>query len=163
MNQTGVTFTWSPAVYLDDPTIANPAAQPWRPIIYTVTGVNQKGCAKSDTVRVEVCIDRDSGLFIPNAFTPNGDGVNDLFYMRNSNLAVLQYDEFLVFDKYDEKVFDLHDLPEGDKATPENPFFSWDGNFRGEKAEMGSYRYVIVIRYVDTQVRTFTGTLQLIR
>lgn len=163
VNQTGVAFTWSPAVYLDDPTIANPAAQPWRPIIYTVTGVNQKGCAKSDTVRVEVCIDRDSGLFIPNAFTPNGDGVNDLFYMRNSNLAVLQYDEFLVFDKYDEKVFDLHDLPEGDKATPENPFFSWDGNFRGEKAEMGSYRYVIVIRYVDTQVRTFTGTLQLIR
>jgi len=163
VNQADVDFAWAPALHLSDPNGAATLAAPWQPVQYVVTAINAKGCAKQDTVWVDVHIERDSGFFIPNAFTPNDDGVNDLFFPRNSNPAVRDLEVFQVFDKYSEQVFDVKDLPAGDQATPENPAFGWDGRFRERKAEMGAYRYVVGIRYVDGIRKTFTGTVQLIR
>lgn len=163
VNQSGVQFRWTPPLYLTSDTISNPSARPFRSIVYTVVGTNLLNCSKTDTIWVQVHINRDTGLFIPNAFTPNADGINDIFYVRSSNPSVARYEVFQVFDKYDEKVFDVHNISGGEKAVPDNPVWGWDGNFRGGKAEMGSYRYVITLLYVDGEKRTATGTLQLIR
>lgn len=163
VNQTNVAFRWLPPLYLSSDTVPDPYSTPFRSVVYQVTGTNWLGCSKSDSVWVQVRIDRDTGLFIPNAFTPNADGVNDVFYVRSSNPAVTGYEVFQIFDKYDEKVFDVRDLPGGDAAVPENPVWGWDGDFRGSKAEMGAYRFVIVLRYIDGETKTATGTLDLIR
>lgn len=163
VNQTNVRFQWIPPLYLSSDTVPDPRATPFRSVVYTVAGTNLLGCTKTDSVWIQVRIDRDTGLFIPNGFTPNADGVNDVFYVRSINPSVAGYETFQIFDKYDEQVFDVHDLPGGDAAVPENPVWGWDGDFRGSKAEMGSYRYVIVLRYVDGETKTATGTLQLIR
>ncbi len=163
VNQTNVTFTWIPPTHLSRPDISNPIAAPWVSTTYTVLAENAEGCVKRETVWIGVLIVRNVGLFIPDAFTPNGDGVNDIFYVRNSNPAIVGIDRFQIFDKYDEKVFDVRDLPGGHEAAPENPSWGWDGTFRGSKAEMGSYRYVVELRYVDGMVRAIQGTVQLIR
>ncbi len=163
VNQTGVTFQWTPDIYLNDAAIADPVSTPFKSVLYALSATDDRGCQKTDTVRITVRIDRDSGLYIPDAFTPNNDNVNDIFYVRNSNPAVIRYESFQVFDKYDEKVFDAAEISGSSPATPENPVFGWDGQFRGRKAEMGEYRFVIGIRYIDDIVRYFTGTLHLIR
>lgn len=163
VNQTGVTFQWSPSARLDRSDVPNPVATPWQTAVYVVTATNLAGCPKTDTAHIRVRIDRDEGLFIPNAFTPNGDGINDIFYVRNSNPAIEGFNRFQIFDKYDEKVFDALELPDGHEAAPENPLWGWDGTFRGGKAEMGAYRYVLELRYVDGVVRALVGTIHLLR
>ena len=164
VNQTEVDINWSPDMFLDDPTSFSPVSYPLRNINYVVSGINTLGCVKTDTVWISVNINRDSGLFIPNAFTPNSDGINDVFYVRNSiNPSIEKLDFFRVFDKYNEKTFDIEEIPDSDIPKPENPVWGWDGTFRGQKAEAGSYRYTIGIRYVDGKTRVYTGTVQLIR
>ncbi len=163
VNQTGVTFLWTPSQHLDRPEAPNPVAAPWQQASYFVVATNAAGCTKTDTVWIQVRIDRSEGLFIPTAFSPNGDGINDVFYVRSSNPAIEGFNRFQIFDKYDEKVFDALALPGGAEAAPENPLWGWDGTFRGSKAEMGSYRYVIELRYVDGVVRALSGTVQLLR
>ena len=106
VNQTGVIFQWTPDIYLNDAAIADPVSTPFKSVLYALSATDDRGCQKTDTVRITVRIDRDSGLYIPDAFTPNNDNVNDIFYVRNSNPAVIRYESFQVFDKYDEKVFD---------------------------------------------------------
>ncbi len=163
VNQTGTVFAWSPALHLNRPDVPNPIAAPWRQSSYVVTATNAAGCTKADTVWINVHINRTEGLFIPTGFSPNSDGVNDIFYVRCSNPAVESFDRFQIFDKYDEKVFDVKELPKGVEAGPENPLWGWDGTFRGSKAEMGAYRYVIELRYVDGEVLTLTGIIHLLR
>ncbi|MFN7831099.1 MAG: hypothetical protein ACK5Q2_03845 [Bacteroidota bacterium] len=63
----------------------------------------------------------------------------------------------------DRLVFEAKGTDASSLILPENPDFGWDGTFRGQKAEAGSYRYVIAVRYIDEQVVIFSGTLQLIR
>lgn len=164
VNQTGVQFTWTPAIYLDDATVFNPASKPLRTIDYVVQGIDLMGCTKYDTVSVRVMIDRDSSLFIPNAFSPNDDGNNDIFYVRNLfNPSIKGLEMLKIFDKFGEKVFDIADLPGGEITPTENPFYGWDGTFRGEKAEMGTYYFQIKVAYVDGFIQLFKGTLILIR
>ena len=161
VNQTNVDFMWSPLTDLSAPQSAITNAMPFRTVSYVVTGTDAKGCIKRDTVLVLVLVDRETGFFIPNAFSPNEDGINDIFYPRNSNPAAVALEGFQVFDKYGELVFDIRNLT--DDPVFENPALGWNGMFRSQKAEMGTYRYVIDIRYIDEVRKTFTGAVQLIR
>lgn len=166
VNRSDLTIAWIPQSYfldISDTNSLRPAVRPFRDIRYIVTALDSLGCSKTDTVWVFVIIERDSGLYIPTGFTPNEDNINDIFYIRSSNPGIERLEEFQIFDKYGEKVFDIRDLPGGDEATPENPFFGWDGTFRGRKAELGSYRYVAKLRYVDGHEEIKTGTIQLLR
>ena len=163
VNKTDVDFLWEPAVWLSDPLIADPVSRPIQSVIYTVTATDNNGCTKTDTVRIDISIDYDASLFIPNAFTPNNDGVNDVFYVRSNFPEALRIDYFRIFDKYNETVFDLAGLEGHENAAPEDRFFGWDGDFRGEKAEAGSYRFTISVIFPDGINRTYAGTVQLIR
>lgn len=163
VNKTGVEFLWEPAAWLSDSSIANPVSRPIQPIVYTVTATDNNGCTKTDTVRIDLRIDYDATLFIPNAFTPNDDGVNDVFYLRSNIPEALRINYFRIFDKYNETVFDLDRLEGSVQASPEDRRFGWDGQFRGQKAEAGSYRVTVSVLFPDGVVKAFTGTLQLIR
>jgi gliding motility-associated-like protein len=162
-NQADATYSWSPALFLDNPDIRNPICTPERSVSYLVYATNAAGCVRVDTVRVVVKINREQEVYIPDAFTPNEDGVNDVFYVRSSSPSVHSLDYIRVYDKYNELVFDARGKTTTDLIIPENPEFGWDGYFRGQKAEAGSYRYVIAVRFVDQKVTLFSGTLQLIR
>jgi len=162
-NQQGASFLWKPGLFLDNPEISNPVCTPDKSMVYYVYATNFAGCVKVDTVRVILRINREDEIFIPDAFTPNEDEVNDVFYVRSSSPSVVSLDYMRVFDKYNELVFEAIGTDASSLILPENPDFGWDGTFRGQKAEAGSYRYVIAVRYIDEQVVIFSGTLQLIR
>jgi len=107
---------------------------------------NQLGCPDSALQAVTVLPEQN--FFIPNAFTPNGDGVDDNFYICAQPGAVPA--SFLVFDRWGEKVHD---------GT-----YPWDGTYNGKNAPSGVYVYLFTIHLVDMQTDIErTGTVTLIR
>jgi len=163
VNQPQVSFSWEPTTYLDSPLEAITLSSPQRPMTYVLTATDARGCTQTDTARVFVQFDNTADIFIPDAFSPNQDGVNDIFYLRTANRSVDRIESLRIFDKYNEVVFDLSQLGQAEEARPNNPYYGWDGSFRGEKAEAGSYRYHCSVRFLNGELRGYTGTIQLIR
>ena len=163
VNLPQTSFSWEPTTYLDTPLEAATNSSPQRPMTYVLTARDVRGCTQTDTATVQVQFDTSADLFIPDAFSPNQDGVNDIFYLRTANKSVERIESLRIFDKYNELIFDLSLLPNPASAYPNNPFYGWDGLFRGEKAEAGSYRYSSSVRFLNGELRSYTGTIQLIR
>lgn len=159
VNQLGVRFKWTPDMWLESDTLPNPVGEPHRDITYYLTATALNGCTKSDTVFVAVLVERDSGLYIPEIFTPNEveDGINDIFYVRSVNPAVDYLEDFRVLDQYGEIVHFV------EKCPAEQIAFGWDGTFKGKKAEMGIYRWQLLIVYKDGLKVPKSGFLMLAR
>jgi len=141
-------YVWTPTLYLNDPNIAEPVSQPEEPVVYTVYAANHWGCR--DTGVVKVAIDYNMSEYIPNAFSPNGDGLNDEFKVFSVRYQKLL--EFRVFNRWGQEVFSTTDINKG-----------WDGNYHGTPQEMGIYNYIIRVSRPDGQIKTYKGDLTLIR
>ncbi|MBS1772270.1 MAG: gliding motility-associated C-terminal domain-containing protein [Bacteroidetes bacterium] len=138
-------YNWTPVATLNNPNISYPVATPTEPTMYVVSGIGSNGCYAYDTVRVGINY-RDN-LFIPTAFTPNGDGKNDVFKVANMTFQRIQ--EFKVFNRWGQEVYN------GNKG--------WDGNWHGVPQEMGDYQYYIRVSYPDGLVESYKGNVTLIR
>ena len=103
--------------------------------------------SKSNSVPYDTNSNR---LLIPNAFTPNGDGKNDLFKIDNFTDQELL--EFKIFNRWGTILF-----------TTEDPSIGWDGTYKGKKQPFGVYGYVIRIVYAQNVVETYKGTVTLLR
>lgn len=127
LDTANITFFWTPVDFLNNPLIIRPTTMPNRDIAYTLHAVSGIGCGvATDTVLVKVYND----LFIPNAFTPDGNGNNDRWEIKA--LAAYPQAKVLVFNRLGELVF------ASNGATD-----YWDGTYKGKKAAAGVYVYVI--------------------
>ena len=95
-----------------------------------VEGTNSTGCTVKDSVFIDVQACDGNTIFLPNTFTPNGDGLNDKFYIRTATLSNLKY--FRIFDEWGNMVFETNRLEEG-----------WDGNVNGKQSPQAVYIYVL--------------------
>ncbi len=130
------TFIWSPDQYLLDPvTTRNPKAMPEESITYTVLSEDSKGCTAIDSVRINyTCICDDPFIFIPNAFTPNDDGLNDTYNVVTEDELV--EDMYLaVYNRWGELVFQTTSLSN-----------SWDGYHNGDLVNPDVYAYYVRIK-----------------
>ncbi len=118
-------FLWSPAAGLNDPTIANPVATVQQDMIYRVKASTDEGCYAEDEIRVKV-FRTGPEIFVPNAFTPNGDGRNDV--IRPTPVGIRQFDYFRIYNRWGQLIFATH--------IPTN---GWDGLMGGNKALGGTY------------------------
>jgi gliding motility-associated-like protein len=118
-------YYWSPAEGLDDVRSANPVANPEKTTMYTVKGVSKEGC--SDTAMVNVAVrDENSAVIAPNAFSPNGDGINDCFEVK---LQATGTDfELAIFNRWGKRVF-----------FSKNPADCWDGTHKGTLQDIGTF------------------------
>jgi len=117
---------------------------------YQLTVWNAEGCAYSDAITIFKC---PLPLFIPQAFTPNGDGLNDYFFAVTDPEQILDY-RFMIFNRWGELIFETQD-----------PEIGWNGEFNGEPAPIGSYAYRLFLRPIDSDNETIEkhGSIQLIR
>ncbi|WP_162902997.1 gliding motility-associated C-terminal domain-containing protein [Taibaiella koreensis] len=139
-------YSWPGAAWLSDDRISDPIAKPQAPVTYMVVGWNEYGC--SDTARVVILIaDR---LFVPNAFSPNGDGQNDVF--RIENFGYQRVEEFRVFNRWGQQVYATQDGTKG-----------WDGSYNGGYADPGTYFYMIRVRMPGDEVMQLKGDVVLVR
>ncbi len=143
-------FAWTPAGSLNNPNIANPTASPEETTIYTVTATLGI-CTAQDTVTlfVRFC---DPAVYLPNAFTPNGDGVNDIFRMRSNSLDQLQSALLVVYNRWGQEVFRTTD-----------PNIGWDGTLNGRQLPPDVYGWIIRTTCPDGQRYEAQGNVTLLR
>ncbi len=110
-------FSWSPPEGLTCTECEDPVATPLQNTTYTLTAINEFGCKAEDSMIIRVTCS-DNILYIPNVFSPNGNGKNDFFKVRSSGISELNY--LRVYDRWGELVFETTDQNIG-----------WDGTFRG--------------------------------
>ena len=143
-------YSWSPANVLTCSNCATTTAMPQQSTLFTINVTDANGCKASDTVSVEVN-NAVTEVFIPNAFTPNGDGVNDQFKIFG-DLAGVHFIDLAIFDKWGEKVFESN-----------NPNFEWDGIYKGQAAPLGVYVYTATIVYDNGKSKDYKGSVTLLR
>ncbi len=141
-------YFWYPTNALSNPNVDNPFAIIRDSITIYVTGMDEFGCRNVDSIHIGV--DYTDAVFIPSAFSPNGDGHNDVFRIGSVLFEKLQ--EFRVFNRWGQEVFSANDI---DGA--------WDGTFKGEKQPIGVYNYIIRIGYPNGVTKTYKGDVTLIR
>jgi gliding motility-associated-like protein len=140
-------YSWQPASSLDNPGSSSPIARPLTPTYYSVVGTMGRNCIAFDTVFVDV---KYQEVYVPSAFTPNGDGKNDVFRVAHLGHNTLR--EFRVFNRWGEEVFSTISNKDG-----------WDGTYKGQPQEVGVYYYLIRVVYPDGRERRFKGDVTLIR
>jgi gliding motility-associated-like protein len=125
----GDIYTWSPPTFLGDPTAQEPISCPTDTITYYVTGIDANGCVNIDSVMIyAVGIPEPN---IPTAFTPDGNGLNDVFRLESPEYFTMQ--SFTVFNRWGEVVFETTD-----------PLSGWDGTFMGQPQPIGTYVYRVI-------------------
>ncbi len=140
-------YTWKPPYYLTFPynQVQNPDATPKSTIVYTVTSTLSNGCVASNTVIIRV-IPNDELIFY-NTFTPNNDGINDVFYI--ANIEKYPDNALTIYNRYGQKIFF--------KRGYNN---DWDGKVGGEDVPTGTYFYVLD---TATDKGTYRGHVNIIR
>lgn len=139
-----VKYFWTPSDYLDDPAKLNPVATPLKDITYTLNAWSEKNCTGSSS---SVSIKVYPRLEIPNSFSPNGDGINDVW-----NIPALEaYPEarINIYNRYGEKVF-----------SSANGLKSWNGKYKGKEVPSGVYYYSLNL--VEPK-QTITGSIMVLR
>jgi gliding motility-associated-like protein len=148
----GKSYVWSPSVGLFGPNQQSPNAKYTlldpNKINYTITIKDSSGCVISD--RQEVWVFDKSDVFVPTAFSPNGDGANDVLLPFYINIAKLNY--FRIYDRWGKLIFETNDLKE-----------SWSGLVNGKQAPLESYAWTIACVDADGKLLLRKGMVTMIR
>jgi len=149
-NGTGASYYWYPNVNnsIACPTCSNTVAQPTVTTKYYVEISNSANCKRRDSVLVKVefvCGD----FFVPNAFSPNGDGLNDMVNVHGFCIGTYNLQ---IFNRWGEKVFETTSMSD-----------SWDGSFRGKNMDTGVFVYKAEGITIDGKPFSIKGNITLIR
>ena len=121
---------------------------------YTIRVMNPGGCTAVDAVTVNV-ICNGANVFIPNTFSPNADGSNDVFYPRGSGVFSIKSER--IFTRWGEVVFEKQNFQANDVSA------AWDGTFKGKKLNPDVYVYIIEILCDNNTLLTYKGNIALIK
>jgi gliding motility-associated-like protein len=146
----GINYEWTPATGLNDPFISNPVAilTGTQIFTYSVRAYTPLGCESFDTIKIQVY--QAPEIYLPNAFTPNGDAKNDLYMGKPIGIRDFKY--LKIFNRFGQEVFSTTD-----------PLNGWDGTWKGKNQTIGVY--VVIARGIDYRglVVERQGTVMLIR
>ncbi len=146
------TYEWmSSSAFSEDLSELSPVVTPTETTTYTITVTDEIGC--TDTGEVIVGIYFENTLIIPNAFSPNGDGVNDTFFPLGINVDKISY---VVYDRWGNQLYEQVDAAATDNG-------SWDGMYKGKLMEVGVYVFAGSVTFTDGTVVPFKGNVSLIR
>ena len=145
------TYQWTPSQFMETPQLPNTVVTPDTTMTYTVTVTDTFGCQRTDTVTVKVnpVVCDMPFVFIPNSFTPNGDGRNDVLYVRSDILVDCH---FIVYNRWGEKVFETF-----------NQEIGWDGTFKGKECPRATYDWYFKGTCKDGDETEMKGNVTLIR
>ena len=151
VNNTGFTsYTWSPSAGLNNAFIKNPVAllNNSNLYTYTVTARTAAGCEATDDINIKVFVKPE--LYVPNAFTPNDDGRNDVLKLIPVGIRELKF--FTIYNRFGEIVFATKNLQAG-----------WDGNYKGQKQDSNTFVWVAEAVDINGNILARKGIAILIR
>lgn len=148
------TYSWTPSESLTCDDCFEPDAMPFVTTTYVVTVETYLGCIATDSVTVTINPVRP--VYIPNAFTPNFDGINDNFLVFGSP-AVSQVRRLDVYSRWGNHVF------HSENVAPNDELLGWDGNFNGRPLNPGVFVYLAEVEFLDGEVKQYSGDVTLIK
>jgi len=150
LNATGGTnYVWAPATWLNDPNIHNPVSLPKNDIKYIVTVTTDQGCIGKDSIFVHL-YNVDDDIYVPNAFTPNGDGNNDV--LRPILLGMKELNYFRVYNRWGVLMFSTSEKGKG-----------WDGRYNGKAQDPAAFVWVCEAVSYKGVIKKKKGSAVLIR
>jgi len=145
----GINYFWQPASLLNNPAVSNPLATIYADsVLFSLKVTDKEGCTGYDTVKVKTY----DGItyYVPNAFSPNNDGTNDLF--RPIPVGIVSTEHFRIFNRYGEVVYESTQISKG-----------WDGMLKGRPQPVGNYIWVIKGKARNGKIIEMSGNVVLLR
>ena len=139
------TFSWTPHTSIASTINKNTTAQPSNTTSYIANLLDDYGCMVSDTVVIAL----DGSIYIPNSFSPNGDGINDNFVILGEDITQFK---IMIFNRWGEKLYESNSI---DKT--------WDGTYKGKLSKTDTYVWRIVYSDVNTSRQEVIGHVNLLR
>jgi gliding motility-associated-like protein len=149
-----IQWRWLPPSGLSCINCPNPVAAPQITTTYTAQAINEGGCKAEDKVTVTV-VCNNANIFIPNTFSPNDDGMNDVFYPRGKGIASVK--ALTIFNRWGNVVFQKLNFNMNDAQA------GWNGSFNGTKLPPDVYVYSIDIVCENNQIFSLKGNITLIK
>ena len=148
------TFSWSATgAALNCLECPNPQTVLSEPSVFAVTLTDGNGCTATDEMRASIRENRD--IYFPNAFSPNGDGINDLFYPQSEGDFLIKH--LRVYDRWGGLLF------EKTEGRTNDPTFGWDGNARKRQTTPGTYLWEAIIEFPGGERTLFKGEITVAR
>lgn len=153
-NDASTEYVWTPADNLSCASCPVTEASPLQPTTYILNATNSFGCSFEDSIFIDVTPRRIA--YLPNAFTPNGDGLNDFAYIITviPNTIVKRFE---IFNRWGQKVFTASNTPAMLALA------GWDGTFNGQRQPVDIYTYYFEVQWEDGKTSEYKGVLTLIR
>ena len=155
-NEPTFSLVWFPTEII--PCSPNCYEQTWSPLESTwieINALSESNCTDKDSIYIEVR--RVRKIYIPNSFSPNNDNINDQFIVYASQPNVQLINQFQVYDRWGNVIFEVNEV------APNDPSISWDGTFNNRSIKPGVYTYLIDVLFLDEEVITYSGTITIIR
>lgn len=149
-----VRWQWSPPRWLSCADCPAPIATPQNNITYVARAYNVAGCSSSDRVTIQVLCN-GVNVFMPNTFTPNSDGMNDVFYPRGTGLFTVKL--LRILNRWGQVVYEKTNFTANAQSD------GWNGMYNGAPAEAGIYVYFMEVICENSQSVQFTGNVALLR
>ncbi|MCF8244407.1 MAG: gliding motility-associated C-terminal domain-containing protein [Saprospiraceae bacterium] len=145
---------WLPSDGLSCSDCPNPEAMPLNSTNYNVQAVSEKGCLAENVVALVV--EKEEDVYVPTAFSPDGDGINDFFTLYPGR-SVMKVKQLNAFDRWGEEVFGIWN------AAPFHPSTHWYGDFRGMPVQPGVFVWMAEIEYIDGRTAMLKGEVVLMK
>jgi gliding motility-associated-like protein len=149
-----ISYNWTPAIFLSCTDCPKPVATPGYTQQYSVSFTDSNSCNNTGTILVKAQC-KNANVFIPNTFSPNNDGSNDMFYPRGTGLDRAKV--MRIFNRWGEVVYERYDFPVNIAS------YGWDGTMKGKKANNDVYVYQVEVYCMTGEVLTLRGNIALIR
>ncbi len=146
-------WSWWPQDYLSCTNCSSPVILPRKSLSYEVKVLNQFGCEATDTIAVKLLC-TEAYIFIPNSFTPNNDGKNDVFYIKGKGVSIVK--SMRIYNRWGELMFERRNFYMDDRAS------AWDGRQKGVPVPTGTYVYVTELQCESGDTYTRQGTVTVI-
>lgn len=146
---------WTPSESLSCSNCLSPIATPTSTTSYLVQVLNEEGCPAE--ARVLLFVDQRPAIYVPNVFSPNGDGNNDIFMIFAKENSIREIKQFLVFSRWGETVFQYNNF------LPNNPAYGWDGRHRGQLLNPAVFVWWAEVEMIDGRIEILKGDVTLVR
>lgn len=121
---------------------------------YTVVVISKDGCSAS--AEIEIRVDSVADVYVPNIFSPNGDGNNDLFWVQGED-ADLMIESLLIYDRWGNNVYTANNMLVGEDAQ------GWDGTYQGRPVNPGVYVYLLEMRTANGELLVKSGDITVVK
>ena len=151
------TLIWSPNGLVEcfDLFCLEGIVQTFNSVTLSATVFDLNGCSASDELKIS--LKKGRRIYIPTAFSPNNDGINDIFYIFGVDRQIHKIKKFLVYNRWGDLLHEAYEF------SPNDPSKGWDGHFRNEKMDPGVFAYITEIEFVDGVVELIAGDVTLMK